>query len=193
MGTTGGFPSGVVRASSVKFAVVIDFARHRCALSVAKYNSRRTIRMLHRCSKLGGALCLNYVTSILLSKRTFCRPAFGRVVRIPRVVSLKRALIPGNKHKPKAQGSVSKLRERIKRAGRDACWFSYANDDSGDGDDKFKEIGHRRNAKYEIPVEKAEPRPSQFFSRSLENQSLFFRILEKIRLSQAFPRFHVSQ
>lgn len=69
----------------------------------------------------------------------------------------------------------------------------YDDENNDDDEEEFKEES-RRNAKYGIPVgreeeEEEERRPGQFLSRSLENQSPFSGILEKIRLS----RFHVSQ
>lgn len=69
----------------------------------------------------------------------------------------------------------------------------YDDENNDNDEEEFKEES-RRNAKYGIPVgreeeEEEERRPGQFLSRSLENQSPFSGILEKIRLS----RFHVSQ
>lgn len=52
----------------------------------------------------------------------------------------------------------------------------------------------RRNANMEFRIERAErAHPGRFPSRSLENQALFSGTLEQIRLSQAVPRFRVSQ
>lgn len=68
----------------------------------------------------------------------------------------------------------------------------FSDDENNNDDEEFKEES-RRNAKYGIPVgreEEEEPRPGQFLSRSLENQSPFSGILEKIRLSRKL--FHVS-
>lgn len=70
----------------------------------------------------------------------------------------------------------------------------YDDENNDDDEEEFKEES-RRNAKYGIPVgreeeEEEERRPGQFLSRSLENQSPFSGILEKIRLSRKL--FHVS-
>lgn len=67
----------------------------------------------------------------------------------------------------------------------------YDDENNDNDEEEFKEES-RRNAKYGISVgreEEEERHPGQFLSRSLENQSPFSGILEKIRLS----RFHVSQ
>lgn len=68
----------------------------------------------------------------------------------------------------------------------------YDDENNDDDEEEFKEES-RRNAKYGISVgreEEEERHPGQFLSRSLENQSPFSGILEKIRLSRKL--FHVS-
>lgn len=145
---------------ALSFAVVIDFAfllsplstmpQHRVSRK-SPFNWIRTgfgSEMLERSTN---------GTSVPLSKRgkNFCRSGFTRALH-KNAKEWSRALIPGNKRKPKVrtQGEerVSKLRERIKRRWKRVGFFSYSSydDENNYHDEEFKEES-RRNAKYGIP------------------------------------------
>ena len=139
--------------------------------------------------------------AFVFSKRTFCSSGFGRALRMQRVVSFKTRSYCCEQTRAKVIGECIKVartdQKKVIRAGLVMPATTTATSTTRlrrevDGRVQ-RSYGLRRNAKYGIPVERTVPRPGQFLWRSLENQPLFSGILEKIRLSQAFPRFHVSQ